>query len=157
MIILYFILWIIFVGNLTLESALFGIAIAIAIFAFVCAFMDYSLKKELKFYKNIFRGIGYAFLLVVEVVKANLFVMKMILTQKEEIEPMLVSFKGKLKTDVGRAFLANAITMTPGTITVTLEQNEYVVHCLDSTLAEGIDDQEFERRLLAIEGDEKND
>ena len=44
---------------------------------------------------------------------------------------------------MGRASLANAITLTPGTITVLLDDNTYTVHCLDETLAEGMDTSVF--------------
>ena len=46
MYLLYFILWIIFNGKITLEICLFGIVIAGAVFAFICKFMDYSVEKE---------------------------------------------------------------------------------------------------------------
>ena len=50
----YFVLWIIFNGRFTLEIGLFGLAIAGALLAFSCKFVDYSLAKELRVYKNIF-------------------------------------------------------------------------------------------------------
>ena len=151
MYILYFLLWVIFNGQFTAEIAIFGVFIAAALFAFTCKFMDYSIKKELSFYKNIFKEISYGILLVKEVVKANLFVAKLILTQETEPEPMLVTFKSSLKTETARAFLANAITLTPGTITVNLDEDEFTVHCLDRDLAEGIDELEFQSRLSEFE------
>lgn len=69
----------------------------------------------------------------------------------EEIQPALVSFHSDLKTSVGKAFLANAITLTPGTITVTLEDSEYVVHCLDEELAVGMAESVFVERLTELE------
>ncbi|MBP5197453.1 MAG: Na+/H+ antiporter subunit E [Lachnospiraceae bacterium] len=151
MYILYFLLWVIFNGQFTAEIAIFGVFIAAALFVFTCKFMDYSIKKELSFYKNIFKEISYGILLVKEVVKANLFVAKLILTQETEPEPMLVTFKSSLKTETARAFLANAITLTPGTITVNLDEDEFTVHCLDRDLAEGIDELEFQSRLSEFE------
>lgn len=41
--------------------------------------------------------------------------------------------------------------MTPGTITVTLTENEYMVHCLDKELAEGISSSVFVELLKKIE------
>lgn len=143
MYLMFLLLWIIFNGNFTLEICLFGLAIAAVLLVFSCKFMDYSLAKEKRFYKNVFLFLRYCRLLVVEIVKANAKVIHMILTQKEEIEPVLVGFKTDLKTQMGKALLANAITLTPGTITVTLEDSEYTVHCLDESMAEGIDESEF--------------
>lgn len=48
--------------------------------------------------------------------------------------------------------LANSITLTPGTITVALEDNEYTVHCLDRRFGEGLADSSFVRLLHKIEG-----
>lgn len=151
MFLLYFILWIIFNGNITLEICLFGLVIAAVIFAFVCRFMDYSIRKEIKNYKKVLKFLRYVGILVIEIVKANFAVIHMILSEKEELEPVLVSFKSNMKTPAGRAFLANAITLTPGTITVSLEGTDYVVHCLDKELAEGMDSSVFVELLTDME------
>lgn len=143
MFILYFLLWIIYNGRITLEICLLGLLIAGVLLAFSCRFVDYSLAKELKVYKNTFLFLRYCRLLVTEIVRANLHAIRMILSQREEIEPVLVSFHTDLKSQAGKAMLANAITLTPGTITVTLEDSEYTVHCLDESMAEGIQESEF--------------
>jgi multicomponent Na+:H+ antiporter subunit E len=151
MYLLYFALWVIFNGQITLEICLFGIVIAAIMLAFTCKFMDYSLEKEKKLVRNYFGGLRYAVVLVKEIVKANFSVMHMILSEREELEPALVSFHTDLKTPTGKAFLANAITLTPGTITVSLEESEYLVHCLDVSLAEGMDDSVFVEMLSELE------
>lgn len=151
MFLLYFFLWVIFNGSLTLEICIFGIIIAALLFAFTCKFMDYSVAKELHNYKKSFLFIKYIFLLVKEIVKANGTVIHMILTQKEEIQPELVTFRSDLKTPAGKAFLANAITLTPGTITVSLEDSKYTVHCLDESMAEGLSGSEFEKYIKELE------
>lgn len=151
MYLLYFILWVIFNGNLTLEICLFGLVIAGLMLAFTCKFMDYSLEKEKRIVKKYFKILRYLCVLVAEIIKANFAVMHMILSEREEVEPVLVKFHSDMKTTMGKAFLANAITLTPGTITVTLEGSEYVVHCLDESLAEGIDTSVFVDLLTDLE------
>ncbi len=151
MFLLFFALWVIFNGTITLEICLFGVAISAAMFAFICKFMDYSIAKEKQVLKRSFPFIRYCLVLVKEIVKANFAVMHMILSEREEIEPALVSFRSDMKTATGRAFLANAITLTPGTITVSLEGEEYLVHCLDESLAVGIDDSVFTQLLKDME------
>ena len=86
-----------------------------------------------------------------EILKANIGVMQLILSPKMEVEPKLVRFRTDLKTDLARVILANSITLTPGTITVTLEGDEYLVHCLDKSMAEGMDDSIFVRLLHQLE------
>ena len=148
---LYFLLWVIFNGNFTLEICIFGLVIAGLLLAFTCRFMDYSLKKELNVYRKFFLFCRYVFVLVKEIVKANFGVIRLILTQKEEIEPALVTFHSDLKTSGGKAFLANAITLTPGTITVSLEDSCYTVHCLDESMAEGMNDSVFVEYIRKLE------
>lgn len=153
MYLLYFLLWVIFNGNITLEICIFGIVIAAVMLAFTCRFMDYSIQSELWIVKHYYQFAQYAFVLVKEIIQANFAVIRMILTEREEIEPVLVSFHTDMKTPVIRAFLANAITLTPGTITVTLEDSDYVVHCLDESLAEGMDDSVITQLLAGFERD----
>jgi multicomponent Na+:H+ antiporter subunit E len=73
------------------------------------------------------------------------------LNQKIEIEPQLIHFIVPLQTSIAKVILANSITLTPGTITVSLEGNEYRVHCLDSDLAEGISESVFVKKLIKME------
>ncbi len=157
MYLLYFILWIIFNGNFTLEICLLGLLIAAVVFAFTCRFMDYSIAKEKQLLMRSIRLFRYIFVLIVEIVKANFAVIHLILSEKEEVEPALVSFETDLKTTVGRAFLANAITLTPGTITVTLEDSRYQVHCLDESMAEGMDRSVFVSMLKGLESNEREE
>ncbi len=151
MLVLYFVLWIIFNGRITGEICVFGVIIAALLCAFTCRFMDYSIRKELWLYRKLGRLLQYVVILVIEVVKANLGTVRLILTQKEEIEPVLARFQSDLKSPLTQTLLANAITLTPGTITVTLENGDYTVHCLDESLAEGMDDSIFTKLVQEME------
>jgi multicomponent Na+:H+ antiporter subunit E len=151
MYLLYFLLWVIFNGSITLEICLFGIVIAAAIFAFTCKFMDYSIEKEKKLFRNALKFLRYVCVLIIEIVKANMTVVHMILSEKEEQQPALVHFHSDLKTPIGKTLLANAITLTPGTITVTLDGSDYTVHCLDESLGCGMDDTVFVKLISEIE------
>ena len=148
---IYFLLWVIFNGNFTLEICVIGLIIAAAVFAFTCRFMDYSIEKEKTLLRRIFLFLHYCVILVTEIVKANFTVIHMILSEQEAVQPVLVSFHSGLKTPEARAFLANAITLTPGTITVSLENSEYMVHCLDESLADGMDSSIFVEYLSRLE------
>ena len=149
----FLIIWIIFNEKFNLEILLFGLMISAAVFAFVCRFMDYSVKKELHFYKKLPGMMRYVFVLVKEILVANLNVCHLILSEEEEIDPALAQFQADMETPAGRAFYANAITLTPGTITVSLEGDTYVVHCLDESLAEGIQNSDLAEILKKIEQD----
>lgn len=151
MYLVFLLIWIIFNEKFNLEILLFGLVISAAVFAFVCKFTNYSVQKELHFYRKIPRMLCYVFVLIKEILVANLNVCHLILSEEEEIDPALAQFQGNMETSAGRAFYANAITLTPGTITVSLEGDTYVVHCLDESMAEGLVDAGLERILHDIE------
>lgn len=151
MYILFFLMWIIFNGKITWEIAGFGAVIAAVMYAFICKFMDYSIRRDILVMKKTIFILQYIAVLIWEIVKANWTVMKMILSVKKEKEPVLFRFKTGLKTRTARVVLANSITLTPGTITVSLEEDEYVVHCLDKSLAAGMEDSVFVRLLERME------
>ena len=152
MLLLFFAAWLIFNGRITLEIAMFGIAVAGLMFAFICRFMDYSVEKERAFYRKVPLLCKYVVLLIREIIKANLAVCAMILTRREVMEPAIVKVHTDLKTETARVILANSITLTPGTITVSLVGQEMLVHCLDKTLAEGMEDSAFVKLLEELEG-----
>ena len=153
MLLLFFAVWLIFNGRITLEITLFGIAVAGLMFAFMCRFMGYSVKRECALYKKIPLLCRYVMLLLREIIKANFSVCRMILTRRETVEPVIVSVRTDLKTETARVLLANSITLTPGTITVSMTDRELLVHCLDKSLAEGMEDSEFVRLLKQLEGE----
>ncbi len=153
MLLLFFLAWIIFNGRVTLEIVLFGIAISLAVFAFICKFMDFSIQREWNFYRRLPRFVQYVYVLIKEIISANLAVCRMILTRKETMEPVIVRVHTNLKTETARVILANSITLTPGTITVSMTGQELLVHCLDKTLAEGMEDSVFVKLLEKMEGE----
>jgi multicomponent Na+:H+ antiporter subunit E len=153
MLLLFFAAWLVFNGRITLEIALFGAAVSGLMFAFVCKFMDYSWEKERMFYKKLPLFSRYVLLLIREIIKANLVVCRMILTRREVMEPVIVKVRTNLRTETARVILANSITLTPGTITVSLTDRELLVHCLDKSLAEGMEDSEFVKLLEQLEGE----
>ena len=71
--------------------------------------------------------------------------------EKMDVPPTLCSFavttgceetvlSPEFKGEGHRVALADSITLTPGTITCQLRGDEYVVHCLDESMAEGMTD-----------------
>ena len=148
---LFYVLWIIFNGQLTWEIAVIGLFVAGLIYAFLCKFMDWSLKKDLRIIKFTIFMVGYLFVLLWEILKANMATIRLIFSEKYEREPVLVTFKTRLKSPVLRVLLANSITLTPGTITVSLQDDEYTVHALDKELADGIEDSVFVHLLEKAE------
>ena len=147
----FLILWIIFNGNITWEIFWFGVAIAGAMYWFVCRFMGFGPRKDLLIWKRAFLLLRYGVILIAEIIKANVSAMRLLCSERNEIEPVLVHFRTTLRTRAARVLLANSITLTPGTITVSLEGDELSVHCLDKSLAQGLADGIFAKELERLE------
>ena len=71
---------------------------------------------------------------------------------KKSINPQMVKFKTSLTTDLSKFVLANSITLTPGTVTVRIQGDEFLVHALTDYVAEGLPG-EMEDRVKKIFGD----
>lgn len=151
MLLFFFLIWVIFNGQITLEIAIFGIVIASLMYMFFCKFFDYSPRKDILLVKRSLLLLQYLFVLILEILKANICVFQIIYGAKSDPEPALIQFTTNLNSNFARVLLANSITLTPGTITVSLENNEYTVHCLDKELAHDIDRSVFVKLLERIE------
>lgn len=147
----FLILWIIFNGNFTLEILVIGMILCAALYAFCCKFMGYSMRHDLRLMKRLPMAFQYGIILIIEILKANRQVLHFIMTPRYQVEPQIVHFRSRLKTELGQVILANSITLTPGTITVKLENNEFYVHCLDREFAEGMEDSIFVELLEKME------
>ena len=152
---LFFFVWIILNGRITVEIVIFGLILSAVLFYFICRFMDYSMKKELMLFHLIPLFFQYFYVLIQEIVKANLCVLKIIISPEIQPEPALVYFGTDLQSELSKVILANSITLTPGSITVSLEDNRFCVHCLDRELAEGIENSVFVELLKKMEAEER--
>lgn len=147
---MYFLLlafWIILNGRFTMEILLLGLVFAAAVYAFLWKFMGLTLQKEKRFWIHVGWVLQYVAVLLKEIVMANLMVLKIVLKPKEKVHPIIVSFPSPLKSEMLQVVLADSITLTPGTITVRLYDNKFEVHCLDASMAEGINDSVFVKLL----------
>lgn len=90
--------------------------------------------------------------LVKEIVKANVAVMRVVLSPSLPISPAIVRVRGLQKTDLGRVIFANSITLTPGTITVGVQGEELTVHALVSRFVDEMEEGDMNRRVAALEG-----
>ncbi len=149
----YFALWVIFNGKVTAEIIIAGIFLSVLLDQFVkhimhIHFTAISFWRCLKLFPD---AIVYALVLLVEIIKANLTVTKLVLAPEIDIEPCLVKFTTPLKSRAARTALANSITLIPGTITISLEGNEFLVHALTRKMALRLEGSIFEKLLARME------
>jgi len=133
---LFFLFWLVLNGRLTLEIALFGVAISVAMYIFICAYDGFSFDRDYAFVRRIAVTCGYIVHMIGEIIMANLNVIRLVLSPKYEAEPCLIRFKTELTSPEVQVLLADSITITPGTITASLENGVFIVHCLDTDFSD---------------------
>ncbi len=151
MFLVLFSIWIIFNGRITMEIVIFGIILSLLLTLFMCKFMNYKLKYDLFIAKKIKIIVELIVVLTVEIAKANEQMLYWIFSNKYRMEPVIVVFEVDLKTSWAKSIFANCITLTPGTITSSVEYNQFTVHCLDRELGKGLKDCAFVRVLRKLE------
>ncbi len=65
-----------------------------------------------------------------EILKANYDVAKIILDPRLPVDPVLITYRTFLPHDLPRTVFSDSITLTPGTVTVELDDDLLSVHCL---------------------------
>lgn len=98
------------------------------------------------------RFVSYVFWLLWQIVLANVHVFKLAMTKEgeEEISPRVVKLKTKLKSDFAKFVYANSITLTPGTITIQINGNEFLVHAISEAVEKDLQSGEMERRVAVV-------
>ena len=86
-----------------------------------------------------------------EIAKSALTVAAIIVRPSLPISPTLVRVRATQKTDVGRTVFANSITLTPGTISVEVGREEFLVHALTREGARELSAGDMDRRVTEFE------
>jgi multicomponent Na+:H+ antiporter subunit E len=120
-------IWLVANDSLAPEIVLVGavvaalLAVLFAPFARVYADIRWTPRVLL----NAFAFLG---VFVWELVLANLNVARLVFSPRIDIRPGIVEIKTRLKSPLGRMVLANAITLTPGTLVVDIRDDSLFIH-----------------------------
>lgn len=107
--------------------------------------------------RAIIYAILYLFVFLRELVKSTIDVARRVVSPSLPINPGIVKVKTRLKSPIGRIVLANSITLTPGTMTVETDGEDFYIHWIDIK-GDNIDDTTkaivatFEKYLEVIFG-----
>ncbi|SFN32377.1 Na+/H+ antiporter subunit E [Proteiniclasticum ruminis] len=154
MYLLLLLFWVVIDGKITVESVLIGS---------VAAFAVIILNKDLFFnqteggpltFKYLLRYARVIGVLLVEIVKANIAVAKIVLKKDMPIEPMFVKVPASPKKNFHKMLYGNLITLTPGTLTVDEVHGDFVIHAINRSAAEGLEGNTLERHVLELEREE---
>ncbi len=148
--IVLFVMWMAFVASLDPQEIVTGLVVGFfATFVSRASIVGEQPAKWLS-PKRWFYFILYTFYFIKELTVANLDVAYRVIHPKLPINPGIVRVKTKLKSPMAKLVLANSITMTPGTITVDINDDTLYIHWID---VQGKDVEEATRAI--VEGFEK--
>lgn len=99
---------------------------------------------------NIPRLTIYLLWLVWQIVKSGVYVAYVVLHPKMPIQPMIVRFTSKQPNVLARVILGNSITLTPGTLTLDIKDDLFVVHALTRDTEEDLVSGDMERRVARL-------
>jgi multicomponent Na+:H+ antiporter subunit E len=147
-----FAFWITFSGRFDLFHLTLGF-ISCAIVSVFCHDFLFTTAAPLK--DTVFlslRWVQYLPWLLWQIFLANLHVLYLVLHPRmmDLINPHIIRFDSRLKSDRARTTFANSITLTPGTITVDVNVlGRFQVHCIDTHSGEPLPG-EMEKRIAKV-------
>ena len=145
------VLWLLLSG--IYQPLLLGLALFSAVLVLIVALrMDVVDHEGRPVHLSFTRWMGYMAWLVVEIVKSSIDVSRCIIDPKLPIEPRVMRVKTSQRTEVGQVTYANSITLTPGTVSINLTDDEIEVHALTPAGAAGLETGEMDRRVTKLEG-----
>ncbi len=141
------IFWIILSGMFDAFHLTLGVISCLLVANFSGKMLFESLRVEVRA-RQIFGMLAYGPWLLWEIVLSSLQVAYIVLHPQmlDKMDPQLIRFKTKLKSNFARVTFAQSITLTPGTITVSLQNDEMTVYALTQSAAASLPG-EMERRI----------
>lgn len=139
-----------FLDAVHLSMGVFSVALALV--------LNYKLKSH-RFYEDDMNDIkelrfGHAFFyffwMILQIIKAGIHVAKVIISPSMPTNLAMVQFKVNLPNSHAKMILGNSITLTPGTVTVSIEGDLFTVHGLDDSSFEGILNDEMPHQVLKL-------
>ncbi|MEI8094367.1 MAG: Na+/H+ antiporter subunit E [Spirochaetales bacterium] len=116
-----------------------GTAVVLGILAAIVPLPGRQVWGQIRFMpKRVGYAFVYFFVFSWALLKSTLDVAYRVVAPSLPINPGFVTVKTRLKSPLGRMFLANSITLTPGTITVDIDGETLVIHWI----YRGTDDME---------------
>lgn len=144
---LFFIIWI---GLTGVKSDLMYIFFAILTPALVYYFAQKLSLLPKKPNIDLLKSIKYFFWLIVEIIKSSISVSKIAWRRNINIYPLLEPIISRQNTELGVVIYANSITLTPGTVTLSTEDNKLLVHALDIKFMKDLQDGTMDRKIEEI-------
>lgn len=133
--------WLLLTWSFAVEELAAGAVVSLVVALFSSRFFIHEKAMWLFNPVKLFGLIAYIPTFLVELVKANCDVARRVFGGCRDVNPGIVKIPVDLQSDYGRSMLANSITLTPGTITMDIAEEDgqtyYYVHWIDVTAESG--------------------
>ena len=126
--ILVFLFWFMLSGHTETLLIIFGI-LSTLLSIYLAHRMQIIDHESYPFHMSL-RLLRYYVYLGKEIILANIDVIKRILKPGQTISPNIITLPASKRTDLSKVIYANSITLTPGTVTLDLSDDEIKVHAL---------------------------
>lgn len=142
-------IWVAITGNFFLLNFLFGFIVSFFILRVVAS------GENTKYFRIVPKVIAFIFFFLYELTKANLEVAYEVLTPSFNMTPGIIKVPLEAETDLEITFLANLISLTPGTLSLDVSDDKKVLYVHSMYIKDrerfiaGIKNG-FEKRLLEI-------
>lgn len=144
--------WLAITGNFAWEMMILGGMVSFLVALFNRELLITSRERPAFSIKNIIWGLYLVKDLLLSILIANIQVAVLVLNPRLPIHPGIVRFEADLEKPASMVLLANAITLTPGTLTVFCGEKEVLVHALTGKSAEDVTRWRLIDELREMEG-----
>ena len=134
--------WVLLTWSFTVQELTAGAVVSLAVALFSARFFIHEKSFWLLNPAKFFSLLYYVLIVFpIELVKANWDVAKRCYGGCKNVNPGIVKVPVDLESEYGQSMLANSITLTPGTITMDITEEDgqtyYYVHWIDVTAPSG--------------------
>lgn len=126
--------------------------ISIGIVLVACYRMN-ILDRETAPYLSMPKTLAYFVWLFKEIIKANVQVVRAVLKPDMVVSPTMTKIPYSQKVDLSKVMFANSITLTPGTVSVLMEEDHILVHALLGEMSAPEDFREMGERASSAVGE----
>ena len=123
-------LWLLLTASFAADELISGVIISLVVSMISAPKM--KILNGLRLHFGFFFGLlSYLWYFFGALLKANFDLAKRVVSKDMKLHPDVVEIATSLHSDLGKLFLANSITLTPGTLSVDVIGDRLLVHWID--------------------------
>ena len=149
--VLFLLFWIILNSRVTAEVVILGVFVSALMSLFLYRVIGISFGLEKRIWAKSWQMLVYLGALMGEIIKANLQMIKIILSPSMKIQPQIVYFQSPVKTSFSKVVMTYSVMLTPGTVIFELEGDRFGIHAIDPAMGVGVTESKLTHRLKKIE------